>query len=265
MEVLELFKTFIMATINTNEIVEITASLLIPNQLGREIYSLPANYESMKANIDEVGIIQPILVNASDFRVISGNLRLKIALELGRETVPVLFVDLTTEEMDVIFISSNVQREKSILDIYRELQVINRLFNLVKGSRTDLNPNLKLEKERRSEMTQGISTYEINSYNRINKLAKEQFGDNYEPKVMALLEKAVSKKRSLNSVVTKLEKGIKVVKTTTEKPFSVEAVTRKVEKSLSALPLVFQVQILQNLLKNKLELLQCNETYQKAG
>jgi ParB/RepB/Spo0J family partition protein len=192
--------------ITTNEVVLVSTSDLTLNQLGVDTYSTPQNYNEIKENILQLGVIQPILVNPNDFQVISGNLRVQIAQELGIKEVPVVFIDLSEDEMDMVFISTNFQREKSIMDKYREHQLINRLFSVVQGSRTDLNPQLKEEKEKKDQLKQGLTTYEINSFNRINKLAKQQFGDDFQEVVEKELISLQNKNQSLNTLVKKLEK-----------------------------------------------------------
>lgn len=193
-------------TITTNEVVLVSTSKLRLNQLGVYTYSTPQNYLEIKENITELGIIQPVLVNPNDFQVISGNLRVQIARELGIEQIPVIFIDLSDDQMDMVFISSNIQREKSTLEKYREHQLINKIFSVVQGSRTDLNPQLKEEKEKKDQMKEGLTTYEINSFNRINKLAKEQFGDKFQQVVEKELERLQEKGKSLNTLVKKLER-----------------------------------------------------------
>jgi len=133
------------------KVVSVCVNSLILNKTILSIYSTPKNYEDIKANILNVGIIHPILVNRSTMEVISGNLRLQIARDLKYNEVPVLFFDLSQEEMKIFSISSNKQREKSLLDIKRELDFIEKYFNVSHGSRRDLNPQLKEESDRKKQ------------------------------------------------------------------------------------------------------------------
>jgi ParB/RepB/Spo0J family partition protein len=247
-------------TIKTNEVVLVSTSKLVLNQLGVNTYSTPQNYNEIKENIKQNDIIQPILVNPNDYRVISGNLRVQIAQELGMEKVPVIFWDLTEQEMDIVFISTNFQREKSIMDKYREHQLINRLFSVVQGSRTDLNPQLKEEKEKKDQLKQGLTTYEINSFNRINKLAKQQFGDDFQEVIEKELTNLQEKNQSLNTLVKKLEKQptIKVgqVSKNTIKTLSKDEAIHQIKKVLNQVPLEQRQEILSTLLE---------ELYSKVG
>jgi ParB-like chromosome segregation protein Spo0J len=101
----------------TNETVIISIEKLIINELSLKVYSTPSNYEEIRNNIDKTGIIQPILINRN-YKVISGNLRLKIARDLNFDVVTVLVQDISDDEIDSMFLSSNFQREKSLLDKY---------------------------------------------------------------------------------------------------------------------------------------------------
>jgi ParB/RepB/Spo0J family partition protein len=239
--------------ITTNEVVLVSTSKLVLNQLGVNTYSTPQNYNEIRDNILQLGLIQPILVNPNDFQVISGNLRVQIAQELGIKEVPVVFIDLSEEEMDMVFISTNFQREKSIMDKYREHQLINRLFSVVQGSRTDLNPQLKEEKEKKDQLKQGLTTYEINSFNRINKLAKQQFGDDFQEVVEKELTSLQNKNQSLNTLVKKLEKQpttkVGQVSKNTIKTLSKDEAIHQIKKVLNQVPLEQRQEVLSTLLE----------------
>ena len=239
-----------MSTIPTNEIVLVSIDKLVLNELSVQIYSTPNNYEEILENIYEKNIIQPILVN-KDYRVISGTLRVIIARELNFKVVPVLVKDLSDEDMDLYFMSSNFQREKSLADKYRENNLINSLFGVRKGSRTDLNPQLKEEKQKKDELKKGLSTYEINSFNRINKLAKHQFGDNYEEVMVEELKELEQSGKSLNTLVGKLEKSNqKVGVKSTPKPQPTKGqVIQQLKKVLNQLPVEQHKEVLESLLQ----------------
>jgi ParB family chromosome partitioning protein len=133
-----------MSTLNNKQVVLVDTNDLVLNQTIVDIYSTPKNFDDIKSNILEFGIIQPILVNKSTKEVVSGNLRLQIARELGIPDVPVILCDLSEDELNIIALSSNKQREKSFMDMKRELEFIQKYFSVSQGTRTDLNPQLKL-------------------------------------------------------------------------------------------------------------------------
>jgi len=117
-----------------DKITQVNPSTLIPNKTKIDIYQRPENYEEIKLNIEKHGILEPLLVNKKTNVIISGNLRLQIAIELGLEEIPVIFQVINEKEMSVKSISTNQQRVKS--------------YPVKKGQRTDLNPELKKSKKR---------------------------------------------------------------------------------------------------------------------
>lgn len=52
---------------------------------------------ALDAMIKDVGIVQPVIVNAASGRIIDGHLRVELAVERG-EHIPVIWVDVTPEE-----------------------------------------------------------------------------------------------------------------------------------------------------------------------
>lgn len=66
-------------------------------------------YEEIKRSIAENGIRNPIKCTTS-FTVISGHQRLRIAKELGMETVPVQIIDVDEWEAEYLLIAENVER-----------------------------------------------------------------------------------------------------------------------------------------------------------
>ena len=121
-----------------DEIQLVDVSSIIPNKLKLSIYRFPKNYEEIVDNISNVGIVEPLILNMDNV-IISGNLRLDIALELGIEKVPVIYQDVPNELMDIISISTNQHRIKSYSEILKEIQFFESKFNIKQGSRTDLN------------------------------------------------------------------------------------------------------------------------------
>lgn len=188
------------------QVVEVNPNELVLNQAIVDIYSTPDNFDDMKSNILEFGVIQPILVNKHNMVVISGNLRLQIARELGFNEVPVIFFELSEEELNVIALSTNIQRKKSKLDILREMDFIEKYFKVGQGSRTDLNPQLKEEFDRKKSSLAGISKYDQDQVKKAQKLSKELFGENAKGVLKTELSKVDDGQGSLNSLVKRLEK-----------------------------------------------------------
>jgi DNA modification methylase len=179
-----------------------------PKSINRNIelgnlYRIPSNYELIKDNISKMGIITPLIVNSFNNTIVSGNLRHMIALELGLPLIPVFFVDLTGD-MTLVSLSSNVQREKSSIDKYREMQLFKTIFPVKKGDRTDLIPELKELKAERDIALSPISTDTRNKLNSIGLMCKDLFPD--EPtKLEGFFNEIDNGKSSLNKVYKKVQ------------------------------------------------------------
>ena len=197
-----------MSTLNNNQVVAVNTNDLVLNQTIVDLYSTPENYEDIKNNILEFGVIQPILVNRSNLVVISGNLRLKIARELGYEAVPVIFRELSEDELNIVALSTNKQRKKSKLDIFNEMEFVKKYFNVGQGSRTDLNPQLKEEFDRKKSALSGISKYNQDQIKKAERLSTELFGDRAIEVLKSEISNLDSDKGSINSLVKRLEKQV---------------------------------------------------------
>ncbi len=172
------------------------------NELGN-LYRIPSNYEMIKENIFTMGIITPLIVNSYNNTIVSGNLRHIIALELGLPLIPVFFVNLT-EDMTLVSLSSNVQREKSSLDKYREMQLFKTIFPVKKGDRTDLILELKELKEERDIALSPISIDTRNKLNSIGLMCKDLFPDD-PAKLEGFFNEIDNGKSSLNKVHKKVQ------------------------------------------------------------
>jgi DNA modification methylase len=142
-----------------------------PKSINRNIelsnlYRIPYNYEMIKENISTMGIITPLIVNSSNNIIVSGNLRHMIAIELGIHLVPVFFVNLT-EDLRLVSLSSNVQREKSTMDKYKEMMLYKEIFPIKRGNRSDLFPELK---ELREERDVALSVFSKDTIDKISSI-----------------------------------------------------------------------------------------------
>jgi hypothetical protein len=164
-----------------NDIVTLASpSTLVPNKTKTELYQTPANYEEIKTSIREQGILEPLLVNRKTNVIISGNLRLQIALDLGLPVIPVILTDIQEEVMDVKSISTNQQRIKSTLDILSEIRFFEEHYKIKRGQRTDLNPEIKKIKEERDLFLKQHSKNTIEKIKAIDKLASGLYSKDSE-------------------------------------------------------------------------------------
>ena len=142
---------------NTQSYVEyVNPENIFRNEELGKVYNLPENYQAIKENIKEMGIITPLIVNSNNMVIVSGNLRHTICIELGIPLIPVYFVDLQ-DDLQLVSLSSNLHREKTAMEKYREMKLYKTLFGIKKGDRTDLNPDLQKLKEERDVFLSSMS------------------------------------------------------------------------------------------------------------
>lgn len=68
-------------------------------------------WQEFKDNISRLGIIEALIVNPDTMEVVSGNQRLKAAIELGFETIPVIYRQPEDKDTETeVLVSSNVFR-----------------------------------------------------------------------------------------------------------------------------------------------------------
>lgn len=161
-------------------ITHVNPSTLIPNPTKLDMYQVPSNYEEIKKSIEEHGIIEPLIVDRATNVLISGNLRLQIALELGMKTVPVIYKDVEKSELDIKSIVTNQQRIKSYSEILKEIEFFEQHYKIKKGQRTDLNPELKEVKDKRDSFLKTYSRTTREKIKSVASLAEGLYGKDSE-------------------------------------------------------------------------------------
>jgi DNA modification methylase len=192
-----------MKTNNLSHVEYVAPKTINKNVELGNLYRLPNNYEMIKDNISKMGIITPLIVNSFDNIIVSGNLRYLIALELGLPLIPVCFVNIV-EDLRMISLSSNVQREKSSMDKYKEMMLYKTLFPVKKGQRADLFPELKVLKEERDIALSPISIDTKNKLNSIGLMCKDLFPKDPK-KLESFFNEIDNGKSSLNKVYKKVQ------------------------------------------------------------
>ncbi len=154
------------------------------------------NYGEMCDSIRNQGILTPLLVNKSN-TVISGNLRLIIALELNMKLVPVNYVNIDESNM-VTLLHTDVTREKTLSEKLNMYFILREKYEITQGSRTDRNEKKKEQKKEFDEK-QPLSEYEEKI---IKKLSKSY---SREEIIYVIKELEISgEKVKLSTVVKKL-------------------------------------------------------------
>jgi DNA modification methylase len=196
-----------MKTIKLSQNVSVVApQMLKKNSTTHSMYIVPVNYEEIRNNIREFGLLTPLLVNY-DYEIISGNLRHQIALDLGFEEVPVVFIDTPEELKAVLSVSTNQFRVKSMIEIASEIRFYDEYYTVGRGVRTDLNPQMKLVKDEKDNAYKSVGQYKINKIKSIEKRVIELHGVNIE-KLNNELSKVDKGDITLNQLDKKLEREV---------------------------------------------------------
>ena len=100
--------------------------------------------EALIASIKENGILQPLTATRTDdgFQLISGHRRLYAAKILGLETVPLVVMDKTDEEIAVLCTVENLHRED--LNFFEQAVAIKQLSDSLGLTQTEIGQKLSL-------------------------------------------------------------------------------------------------------------------------
>lgn len=66
-----------------------------------------ADYEALKNSLERFGVAEPLIVNETTGKLVSGHQRLNILLEMGKEEVEVVLVELDEEQEKLLNIAMN--------------------------------------------------------------------------------------------------------------------------------------------------------------
>lgn len=205
----------------------VAPQMLKKNSTTHSMYVVPVNYDEIRNNIREFGLLTPLLVNY-DYEIISGNLRHQIALDLGFEEVPVVFINTPEELKAVLSISTNQFRVKSMIEIASELRFYDEYYSVGRGVRTDLNPQMKVVKDEKDTAYKSIGQYKINKIKSIEKKVIELHGNNIE-----ILNRELSKidkeETTLNELDKKLDRELLKKNNQVVVPTHYEYITEKVK------------------------------------
>ncbi|MFZ4436157.1 MAG: DNA modification methylase [Flavobacterium psychrophilum] len=195
-----------MNKLNSPNFAVLAPQMLKKNSTTHSMYVVPVNYDEIRNNIQEFGLLTPLLVNF-DYEIISGNLRHQIALDLGLEEVPVVFIDVPEDMKAVLSVSSNKFRIKSISEIASEIRFYEQYYPVGRGKRTDLNPQNKLVKEEKDKAFKTIGQYKVNKIKSIEKKVIQLHGNDIE-KINIELSKVDKDEITLNELDKRLDKEI---------------------------------------------------------
>jgi site-specific DNA-methyltransferase (adenine-specific) len=184
----------------------VAPQMLKKNSTTQLLYVVPVNYEEIRDNIREFGLLTPLLVNYN-YEIISGNLRHQIALDLGLKEVPIIFIDIPEDMKAVLSVSTNKFRVKSMVEIASEVRFYDEYYSIGRGKRTDLRPQMKVVKDEKDTAYKSIGQYKINRIKSIEKKVIQLHGDNVE-KLNKELSKVDKGEITLNQLDKKLDREV---------------------------------------------------------
>lgn len=162
-------------TVPQNENVTIVETSTIHlNTEKDELYSVDKAYEGLKLSIEHFGIKEPLIVEMESNVIIAGNRRLKVAKELGLDTIPVIFRKLGDKDRKIAYITHENQREKTYSQYLAEYKILQSRYPLSQGARTDLKANEAFNKEALRVLT-GISRTTLFYLLEIERLAEKKY------------------------------------------------------------------------------------------
>ena len=155
------------------EIVNMAVGSVVPN-LKNPYKFREEDMKLLEDSIRENGIIQPIMVRKDDksdvYEIISGHRRYLAATRLEMTEVPVVVLDISKEEADIILVDSNLHREH-ILHSEKAFAYKMKMDALKKqGKRTDLTSDQVGPKLSAKEISDEDSASQVKRYIRLTKL-----------------------------------------------------------------------------------------------
>ena len=168
----------------TTEIIKMPMSSIVPN-FKNPYKCREEDMKPLEDSIRENGIIQPLMVRKDDkadvYEIISGHRRYLVATRLEMTEVPVVVLDITKEEADIILVDSNLHREH-ILHSEKAFAYKMKMDALKKqGKRTDLTSDQVGPKLSAGEISDTDSASQVKRYIRLTKLI---------PKLLAMVDES---------------------------------------------------------------------------
>ena len=157
----------------TTEIIKMPMSSIVPN-FKNPYKCREEDMKPLEDSIRENGIIQPLMVRKDDkadvYEIISGHRRYLAATRLKLTEVPVVVLDITKEEADIILVDSNLHREH-ILPSEKAFAYKMKMDAIKKqGKRTDLTSDQVGPKLSAGEVSDTDSASQVKRYIRLTKL-----------------------------------------------------------------------------------------------
>lgn len=178
----ELFKKAEETKPEITEIIKMPMSSIVPN-FKNPYKCREEDMKPLEDSIRENGIIQPLMVRKDDkadvYEIISGHRRYLAATRLEMAEVPVVVLDISKEEADIILVDCNLHREhilpsEKAFAYKMKMDAIKR-----QGKRTDLTSDQVGPKLSANEISDTDSASQVKRYIRLTNLI---------PRLLALVD-----------------------------------------------------------------------------
>ena len=188
---------------------KVNIGLLRPNPISFSLYgdlNHDENFLSLKTSIQLEGVLEPLVVT-KNYYIISGVRRFYAAKQLGLKEIPVVFSPISQEQVDeYVVVSHQQQRVKSSVQIFREIEIITKKYDLKQG-RNQKNPLVIQGNQERDELIKLRSNSTIERL----KVSKKMLSDLYkgdEQQVWKELYKMDNQRKSVLSIQKEVRKRL---------------------------------------------------------
>ena len=190
---------------------KVSIGLLRPNPISFSIYGdidQDENFLTLKGSIDLEGVLEPLLIT-EDYFIISGVRRFFAAKQLGLQEIPVVFSPISQAQVDeYMVVSHQQQRVKSSVQIFREIEIITKKYDLKQGK----NPKNPLVIQGKKEREELISLTSLSTYNRLReskKMLARVYGDD-EQQVWDELQKMENEGKKPHAIQKEVKKRLTI-------------------------------------------------------
>jgi len=189
-------------TLYTNQILE--------NTLTNQLYSSDdQRFIELVQSIEIHGILEPLVVRFSgeivmgfhQYEVISGNRRLRAAVEIGLEEVPVIVRKVKTITREMVR-AHQEQRVKTLSELALELDELRRTYGLRQGVRSDVDTQAREGRLRLNQYVSELGKSQVDRLNQYTTLARLMSGNDDESFTgyMSKLDKAKGLTTALKAI-----------------------------------------------------------------
>ena len=213
----------------------VNIGLLRPNPISFSLYgdlNHDENFLSLKTSIQLEGVLEPLVVS-KNFYIISGVRRFFASKQLGLQEIPVVFSPISQEQVDeYVVVSHQQQRVKSSVQIFREIEIIKKKYDLKQGK----NPKNPLVIQGNQERDELIKLKSKGTFNRLmdSKKMLSQLYKGDEQQVWNDLYKMDNQRKSVLSIQKEVRKRLTQSKLTKETTTVKELVTENLYKIFQA-------------------------------